>query len=88
MGKIYKYANIYDKDATSDNYKDHLIRHVNSKGVLENYTLDELKKLVDDLYNDKDEGFTDKQTRYCINSVSLNFINKADFEKTNDTTNK
>ena len=34
------------------------------------------------------EGFTDKQTRYCINSVSLNFINKADFEKTNDTTNK
>ncbi|WP_157151839.1 peptide-methionine (R)-S-oxide reductase MsrB [Brachyspira sp. SAP_772] len=35
------------------------------------------------------EGFTDKQTRYCINSVSLNFVNKADFDKTNDsTTNK
>ncbi|MEI0579770.1 peptide-methionine (R)-S-oxide reductase MsrB [Brachyspira pilosicoli] len=34
------------------------------------------------------EGFTDKQTRYCINSVSLNFVNKADFEETNDTTNK
>ena len=34
------------------------------------------------------EGFTDKQTRYCINSVSLNFINKADFEETNDITNK
>ena len=22
------------------------------------------------------EGFTEKQTRYCINSVSLNFVNK------------
>lgn len=34
------------------------------------------------------EGFTDKETRYCINSVSLNFVNKADFEETNDITNK
>ena len=34
------------------------------------------------------EGFTDKQTRYCINSVSLNFINKIDFDKTNNNTNK
>ncbi|MEI0530119.1 peptide-methionine (R)-S-oxide reductase MsrB [Brachyspira pilosicoli] len=34
------------------------------------------------------EGFTDKQTRYCINSVSLNFVNKAEFEETNDNTNK
>ena len=34
------------------------------------------------------EGFTDKQTRYCINSVSLNFVNKAEFEETNDSTNK
>ena len=34
------------------------------------------------------EGFTDKETRYCINSVSLNFINKVDFDKTNNSTNK
>ena len=34
------------------------------------------------------EGFTDKQTRYCINSVSLNFVNKIDFDKINDSTNK
>ena len=34
------------------------------------------------------EGFTDKQTRYCINSVSLNFVNKIGFDKTNDSTNK
>ncbi|MBW5382635.1 peptide-methionine (R)-S-oxide reductase MsrB [Brachyspira pilosicoli] len=34
------------------------------------------------------EGFTDKQTRYCINSVSLNFINKIELDKTNSNTNK
>lgn len=31
------------------------------------------------------EGFTDKQTRYCINSVSLNFVNKFTNE---NSTNK
>lgn len=71
MGKIYKYANIYDKDATSDNYKAHLIRHVNSKGVLENYTLDELKKLVDDLYNDKDEDGNIKNYQAFKNASSI-----------------
>ena len=34
------------------------------------------------------EGFTDKQTRYCINSVSLNFVNKVDFDRTNNNTNE
>ena len=31
------------------------------------------------------EGFTDKETRYCINSVSLNFVNKFTNE---NSTNK
>ena len=32
------------------------------------------------------EGFTEKQTRYCINSVSLNFVNK--FTNENSTNQK
>lgn len=48
MGKINKYANIY-KDGK-------LVRHVNDKGVLENYTIEEVEQLVDQLGNDKDEN--------------------------------
>lgn len=48
MGKISKYSNLY-KDNT-------LIRSVNSKGVLENYTLKEVQDLVDKLGTEKDEN--------------------------------
>ena len=48
MGKISKYSNLY-KDNT-------LIRSVNSKGVLEKYTLKEVQDLVDKLGTEKDEN--------------------------------
>lgn len=48
MGKINKYANIYDKDGN-------LLRHVGEDGKLKNYTTEELEALVDKLAEDKDE---------------------------------
>ena len=48
MGKISKYSNLY-----KDNV---LIRSVNSKGVLEKYTLKEVQDLVDKLGTEKDEN--------------------------------
>lgn len=39
MGKISKYSNLYDNDGN-------LLRHVNDKGVLEKYTVEELKELL------------------------------------------
>lgn len=48
MGKISKYSNLY-----KDNV---LIRPVNSKGVLEKYTLKEVQDLVDKLGTEKDEN--------------------------------
>ena len=48
MGKISKYSNLY-KDNT-------LRRSVNSKGVLEKYTLKEVQDLVDKLGTEKDEN--------------------------------
>lgn len=56
MGKINKYANIYDKSCTTDNCQEHLLRSVGEDGILHDYTLEELEKLVDDLGNDKDEN--------------------------------
>lgn len=55
MGKICKYANIYSKDCTSSNCKEHIIRHVDENGVLKDYTMEELEQLVDKLGNDKDD---------------------------------
>ena len=49
MGKINKYANIYNKDGN-------IIRKLNNEGMLEDYTMEELEKLVDELGNDKDEN--------------------------------
>lgn len=71
MGKIYKYANIYDKNCTSDNCKDHIIRRVNVNGVLEDYTMEELEKLVDDLGNDKDEDGKIKDPKAFNNASSM-----------------
>lgn len=48
MGKISKYSNLYKGDT--------LIRSVNSKGVLEKYTLKEVQDLVDKLGTEKDEN--------------------------------
>lgn len=48
MGKISKYSNLYKDNA--------LIRSVNSKGVLEKYTLKEVQDLVDKLGTEKDEN--------------------------------
>ena len=39
MGKINKYANIYNNDGN-------IIRKLNDKGVLEDYTMEELEKLL------------------------------------------
>ena len=59
MGKICKYSNLYDKDGK-------LIRSVDSiSGRLEDYSIDELENLVDEL--SKDET---KRTEYT-NSVSV-----------------
>lgn len=83
MGKICKYCNIYDKDCTSDNYAEHIIRHVNNKGILENYTLDELKQLAEKLAEDKDENGQIKDMRALMNVYSM--INKY---PTDNTTSK
>ena len=40
MGKICKFANLYDKDGN-------LIRKVNDKGVLENYSIEEFKSQLE-----------------------------------------
>lgn len=60
MGKICKYSNLYDKDGK-------LIRSVNSvSGILEDYTIEELENLVDEL--SKDET---KRTEYTNNMSVL-----------------
>lgn len=48
MGKISKYSNLYKNNT--------LIRSVNSKGILEKYTLKEVQDLVDKLGTEKDES--------------------------------
>ena len=78
MGKICKYANIYDKNCTSDNYKDHIIRHVNTDGILEDYTMEELEKLVDDIGNNKDDNGKIKNPQAFNNAsrILLEYYNK------------
>lgn len=59
MGKISKYSNLYDKDGK-------LIRSVDSiSGRLEDYTIEELENLVDELAKDET-----KRTEYT-NSMSV-----------------
>lgn len=59
MGKISKYSNLYDKDGK-------LIRSVDSvSGRLDDYTIEELENLVDELAKDET-----KRTEY-INSMSV-----------------
>lgn len=64
MGKINKYANIYDT-------KGNLIRHVGDDGKLKNYTINELEDLVDKLAEDKDEEGHIKDPRVLNNVYSV-----------------
>lgn len=71
MGKICKYANIYSKNCNSTNCKDNIIRHVNKDGILKDYTMEELEKLVDDIGNDKDESGRIKDIQSFNNASSI-----------------
>ena len=62
MGKINKYANIYDKDGN-------LLRHVGEDGKLKNYTTEELEQLLDKLAEDKDENGNVKDPQ-ALNNVN------------------
>lgn len=64
MGKINKYANIYDKEGN-------LIRHVGDDGKLKKYTIDELEDLVDKLAEDKDENGNVKDPQSLNNVYSV-----------------
>ena len=47
MGKINKYANLYDKNGN-------IIRHTNGNGILTNVTIPELEKMIDEYPKDGD----------------------------------
>ena len=64
MGKINKYANIYDKEGN-------LIRHVGDDGKLKKYTINELEDLVDKLAEDKDENGNVKDPQGLNNVYSV-----------------
>ena len=64
MGKINKYANIYDKEGN-------LIRHVGDDGKLKKYTINELEALVDNLAEDKDENGNVKDPQSLNNAYSV-----------------
>lgn len=72
MGKINKYSNLYDKDCTSDNCSEHVIKRV-TNGVLKNFTMEELEQLVDKLGNDKDEDGKIKNKQAFNNAASMLF---------------
>lgn len=61
MGKINKFANIYDTEGN-------LIRHTADDGKLKNYTIEELEQLVDKLAEDKDENGNIKDPQ-ALNNV-------------------
>ena len=64
MGKINKYANIYDTEGN-------LIRHVGDDGKLKNYTISELEELVDKLAEEKDENGNVKDPQALNNTYSV-----------------
>lgn len=64
MGKINKYANIYDKEGN-------LIRHVGDDGKLKKYTINELEDLVDKLAEDKNENGNVKDPQSLNNVYSV-----------------
>lgn len=64
MGKINKYANIYDLEGN-------LIRHVGDDGKLKNYTISELEELVDKLAEEKDEEGNVKDPQALNNAYAV-----------------
>ena len=68
MGKINKYANIYDKEGN-------LMRHVGDDGKLKKYTINELEDLVDKLAEDKDENGNVKDPQSL--TYILSFLNST-----------
>lgn len=68
MGKINKYANIYNKDGE-------IIRKVDeAAGKLKPYTIEELEELVDKLATDKDENGQIKDPQSLNNANSVLFM--------------
>lgn len=66
MGKINKFANIYDTNGN-------LIRHVGDDGKLKKYTIQELEDLLDKLAEDKDENGNVKDPKALNNVNSILF---------------
>lgn len=71
MGKINKFANIYDTNGN-------LLRHVGEDGKLKNYTTSELEDLVDKLSEDKDENgkVKDPQALNNVNAMLFQYYQK------------
>lgn len=67
MGRINKYANIYDKNGN-------LMRHIDDSGTLKSYTIEELEQLVDKLATDKDENGKIKDPQALNNANSVLFV--------------
>lgn len=64
MGKIRKNANIYSKDGV-------LLRKVGPKGVLEDYSIEELEVLIDELGSNKDDNGNIKDPVAFNNACSM-----------------
>ena len=75
MGKISKYSNLYKNNT--------LIRSVNSKGVLEKYTLKEVQDLVDKLGTEKDENgrIKDKEGFNNASYILMQMYNDPKYNK-------
>lgn len=78
MGKISKYSNLYDKNCTSDNLAEHIIKRVNDNNVLQDYTSVELEQLADKLGNDKDDSgkIKNKQAFNNVSSMLFHYYQK------------
>lgn len=66
MGKINKFANLYDHDGK-------ILKHVNDQGILTDYNVEELEQLVDKLGNDKDENGNIKDPQAFNNASQMLF---------------
>lgn len=66
MGKINKFANLYDRGGK-------ILKHVNDQGILTDYTVEELEQLVDKLGNDKDENGNIKDPQAFNNASQMLF---------------
>lgn len=70
MGKINKYANLYSTELDKDS-NPILLHKVSDSGILKDYTLEELEKLVDDLGNDKDNDGKIRNPKAFNNASSM-----------------